>query len=221
MASQYLSRTTKKAGFSLIELIAVLAITTAVATLAIPAFSSVLRSSQLSEGAQIMVDQLNYARQAALSKNRAVEVRLLQYAEMQMPGEKVGDPQTGKFRALQLFEISELGTARALGKVWRLPESIIIDSGGTLSSLIASALPLPNVPTLTTTPVPSAEKQGPYRVTSFRFLPDGSTNLSPAATRWFLTLHDIRDGDGPPVTPKNFFTIQIDANNGHIRTIRP
>ncbi len=119
------------AGFSLLELLTVIAIFGVLASFTMPAVSTVMRASDLRTGSQIVSEQLGLARQMAISKNRSVEVRLYQYA---IPSDTGG----GKFRAIQTFEIRESGEAVPLGRVYRLPASILIDSGGYLSSIISS-----------------------------------------------------------------------------------
>ena len=206
------------------ELLVVLAIISVMLGLVVPAANTMLRGSQMTQGSQMVNDQLELARQTALSTNRTVEVRFYQFADPQTPGETTGSPSTGKYRALQLFEIQESGSAVALGKVQIVPPSIIIDSGATLSSIIGSGSASPAVPTLSgtqTVPIPRVGTQ--YNSVAFRFLPDGSTNLSPTSgNQWFVTLHNLTDGDPvKPVPPPNYYTVQVDATNGHIKNFRP
>ncbi len=117
------------AGFSLLELLAVIAVFGIIASFTMPAVSSVMRASDLRSGSQILSEQLGLARQMAIAKNRSVEVRLYQYAVSPETG-------AGKFRAIQTFEILDSGVAQPLGRIYRLPSSILIDSGSTLSSII-------------------------------------------------------------------------------------
>ncbi|XHR28375.1 MAG: Verru_Chthon cassette protein D [Chthoniobacteraceae bacterium] len=218
-------RAVLRRGFTLIELLFVLAIMAILAALVGPSVNTLLRPSQLTQGAHLVCDQLSLARQTAISRNLITEVRFYQYADTTVPGEQPGNAATGKYRAMQMFQIQESGSAVALSKVQRLPASLVIDSGSPLSSLIGQALAAPNVPTLATgntVKVPIAQAGTSYNTACFRFLPSGATNLSPLATsRWFLTLHSLKDGDSLAAPPANFFTIQIDACNGHLKTFRP
>lgn len=213
--------------FTLIEVLAVLGIMALIAVLALPAAGTVLRGSQLTQGAQTVSEQLGLARQLALSSNHKVEVRFYQFADSQAPGESTGTPSTWKFRAMQTFQIDESGVATPLGKMQMVPASIIIDSGASLSSVLDAGA----TPSLQKTWYPS--KGDPqvslprnvginYNCCAFRFLPSGATTL-PASGQWFLTLHNINDGDKLAMNSKqvNFVTIQIDPSNGHLRTFQP
>lgn len=210
-----------RGGFTLLELLVVIAIIGLIVAVVTPSAASLMRGSQLTQGALMVGEQLHKARQLALSKNRPVEVRFYQYGD-------AGEQAAGSgsyFRALQLFEVQETGSFSPLGKVTRIPDSVIIDGGATLSSLIgeASASSKPALAAGSTLNVPLPRVGTQYNSVSFRFLPGGATDLpkTPGAA-WFLTLHELKDGDRlSPVPPSNFFTIQVDPFNGHVKNHRP
>jgi uncharacterized protein (TIGR02596 family) len=219
------------AGFTIIELLAVVAIIALVTAFAVPATSTMLRGSQLTQGAQMVSDQLSLARQTALAKSHSVEVRIYQFSDPSVPGEVGGAASKGKYRALQSFEIEDSGAPVAIGKMQTVPQSVMIDAGGAsssgsncLSTIISSAQGSPTVPTLVTgqalgVTIPRAGKA--YNAACFRFLRDGSTNFSSSSSQWFITLHNLTDGDNLQSPPHDFVTIQVDSANGHIRTFRP
>lgn len=205
-------------GFSMIELLAVMAVMGLLATFVAPSIQSMVCGTQLTQGAQILTDNLALARQAALARNHTVEVRLFQYGDPGVPGEKADDPDSGKYRALQIIDVSAGDVP--LTKVIRLPDSIEIDASSTYSSLISSASAGDSAPRMSTgaaetTAIPRAGTN--YNFIAFKFKPGGSTNLA-AASSWFLTLRNIQNEDGPL---ENFVTIQIDPINGHVRSFRP
>ena len=206
-------------GFTLVELLVVIAIITILGALAIPSINAVMGGAQLTSGSQMLSDQISLARQTALSSNHDVEVRFYQFADPNMPGEQANSPSTGKYRAMQAFEMLDSGTAVQLGKIQRIPSSIIIDSGAQLSTLLSSS----QQKTWTTSdPQVSLPVFGTsYNCRVFRFHPDGSTNLSPPTSQWFLTLHSIGKGDALAQPPANFFTILVYASNGHVQSFRP
>jgi len=211
-------------GFTIVELLMVIAIMALIVGLCNPSTSALQKSLQLTQATQMVGSQLELARQMATTRNHPVEVRFYQFGDPQTPGEQASNPASGKYRALQSFEVLESGTPKALGKVLYLPASVIIDSGVALSSLIGSAQPSPFVPTTSegtaNGSIPHA--QNAYNLVSFRFQPDGSTNLPKTSEQqWFLTLHYKFDGNGLSSPPKNFSTLQINASNGHIKSFRP
>ena len=129
---------TRPQAFTLIEMIAVMAIAVILITLLVPATTQILGGSDLTQTNQLLTNQLALARQQALTQNHPVEVRFYQFADTGA-GESVTSPSTWKYRAVQSFVISEAGTATPLGKLSRFPNTIIIDKGATLSTLLGNA----------------------------------------------------------------------------------
>lgn len=209
-------------GFSLIELVVVVAIIGIIAVFAVPAAGTIIRGSQLTQASQVMTDQISLARQFALTKNRAVEVRFYRFADIEAPGEDLDKPETGKFRALQLFEISENGTPSPLGKIHRFPVAVMMNSD-LLSTLVdenGTGDQAPRKPNDSDPELPRGVKRK-YEFSSFRFRPDGSTNLLPNKT-WYVTVHQVTDVVRDKKTPPpNFFTLQIDPVSGTSKSYRP
>lgn len=206
---------------SLLELLVVIGIMLALAVLLAPPATALMRSMSLTQAGQVVLDQFSYARQAALSRNRTIEIRFYQFGDPETPGESSSNPSGGKFRGFQMFEISEHGVATPIRKFQRLPKPIIIDSGDTLSSILSrptvasgSALNFP-IPIVGTS----------YNCISIFFQPDGTPKASnlTSSDRWFLTLHCLSDGDrlSAGAIPSNFLTLQIEAANGHFKIYRP
>jgi uncharacterized protein (TIGR02596 family) len=236
-------------GFSLIELLVVMLIIGIVAAFLVPATGTILRGSQLTQGSQILVDQFSLARQYALAKNHPVQVRLIRYADPEVPGEVVNGVVSaagGAFRAIQIVDaidgVDSKGNPtvyyQPVDKPQLLPQAIIMDQDTTtkLSTLIldrkeltsdttASGLTPIHIATPgTTDPVMPRGIKLNYDFVYFRFMPDGSTDL-PATTTldahgaWFVTLHNINDKAG--VVPANFFTLQVDPVSGTLKQFRP
>ena len=211
------SRATR--GFTLIELMMVVAIIGVIAALTMPAFLSTLRGSQLTQGAQALSAEMEFARQTAMTQNRIVEVRFYKVGVTSLLGKASGSAGEDKFRAFQSFALDTDGHATPLEKVHWLPDTIIIDSSATLSTLLGSGQAKSWTALDPQVPLPGARMA--YSASAFQFKPDGSTSLSTLTQAWFLTLHSVTDGDGLTSLPKNFFTLQIDPQNGRVRNYRP
>jgi hypothetical protein len=109
-----------------------------------------------------------------------------------------------------------------------LPQSIILNPSSTFSPILTqqTAYPLPVSPASTDPQTyPRTSNTYPNGVTytflPFRFNPDGSTNLLPQTSQWFVTLQNINDQPTTTTPPKNFFTILIDPVGGTLRLYRP
>jgi uncharacterized protein (TIGR02596 family) len=225
-------RSRLKQAFSLVELLVVIAIIGIIATFAVPAVQGMLKGSALTTAAGLMVDQVSLARQHALSKNRIVEVRFYRFADNEIPGEVSTDPETGHFRALQYFEMSEAGVMVPVGKVARLPDTVIMNPGPLLSNLLMED---PNKVIDADSVRDPAMPRGvehDYKYVAFRFFPDGTTSLSSTGTagkgsekgRWYITVHAISDlgrTQDNTLPPPNFFTWFIDPVSGNSKVLRP
>ena len=238
-------RDPRKSGFSLVELLAVIAIIIAIAAFAIPAASTLLRSSQLSQGSQLLVDQISLARQQAITRNKVIEIRFYRYADPEIGGESAEDLKSWKFRGFQVMEISESGIALPVSQMLRLPEQVVMADFGNLSTILSD--PTQKTARKNVKEDTAAQKTAPllprkidynYEYAWFRFYPDGSTNLSPtggtgssqsAGGRWFITVYNARQrftespGADTATVPKafDFFTVQIDPVSGALRTYKP
>lgn len=216
----------RRQAFSLIELIIVISVIVIIAAFTIPAMNTLLKGSQLTQGANLLVAQLNIARQQALSRNRQIEVRFYRFADPEIPGEDVTDLKTGKFRAIQLFQVLPTGVAVPIDKVQVLPGGVIFAyaEGQGLSSLIdlPSALK-PKKPGIDDKAAPLLPRgvDLKYEYVSFKFLQDGSTDRSPTA-KWFVTVIGINDKlESATKPPPNFFTVQVDPVSGVTKIYRP
>jgi uncharacterized protein (TIGR02596 family) len=225
--------------FTIIELLAVIGIITVVIVFAVPAANSIMRGSQLSQGSQALSDQLGFARQLALSKNRAIEVRFYRFGDPETPGEDDTDPETGKWRAFQLFQVLDNGATVPEGEMKRLPRIVVMDPNeySTLLSEDYRGKPKKGADDTTAPELPirvgEREVGRNYDYLSFRFLPDGSTDLPARAKKieagttttsendtWYVTLVSLGD-DGKDIGQINYFTLQLDPISGTTKSFRP
>jgi len=207
-----------KHAFSLIELLVVIAIIAIIGAFAVPAAGQLLKGSSLTQAANSLTDQTATARQQALTRNRSVEVRFYSFADPELPGD------VAQYRALQYFEITDSGIPNPTGKFVRFPDTVIMNSDSTLSSVLGSLTakqPGANDPDL-----PRGVAKN-YTYVAFRYQPDGSTSLSPTGGPsnglWFITVHLLSDlgraqGGNPP---PNFFTWMVDPVSGSTKILRP
>lgn len=218
-------------GFSLIELLVVMAIIIMLMALVVPASTSMMAASRLTTAASSVSGLLSYARQNAIASNHTMEVRFYRYGDPEVPGEKANDPTTGRFRAVQLFEYQENGVARAVTKAEPLPGGIIFDAGTedpktTLSSLFgkqhekqftpAGGSGAPQLDPKVNLPRGVGTN---YDCMAFQFSPSGITNLG--FGNWFVTLHKANDGDNLGQPPPNYATLQVEPVSGAVKTYRP
>jgi uncharacterized protein (TIGR02596 family) len=191
-----------KAAFSLLELLVVVAIIALLATLAVPAFNSVNRGREIEVAGVQLADALGLARQSAMSKNRATEVRFFR-----LPGRT--DP-TEAFRTLQVFEVLDDGTTRPIGKPSRLPEQVTISEDAQWSSLFGVGV----LDQLSATNIPGVGAVSSVRI--LRFRATGRTQLANLSSNYFLTILPTTSSQ-----TNNFATVQIDPLTGRTRTFRP
>jgi uncharacterized protein (TIGR02596 family) len=226
-----------QSGFTLVELLAVVAMIAVVIAFAVPATTQIMKGSSLAQGSQLVNDTLLLGRQYAISRSRPIEVRFYRYGDPNTPGEKFDDPSSGKWRAIQLFDVFENGAVLPASEMTRLPQGVIIHPEE-YSTLVREQL-RPHIDAsgdLTAPEIPldvDNRKVGRnYWISAFRFLPDGSTDLPPTAStngsddpstsdadRWYITMVGLAD-ENKSVSQMNFFTIQIDSLTGALKSFR-
>jgi uncharacterized protein (TIGR02596 family) len=193
------------AGFSLLELIIVMAILIALLAASVTTFQKSARASNVASAGEIVAGNLSLAQQIANTYNRQVEVRFYR-----MPD----DNGIMAYRALQLFRVESSGN-KAATKPIRFPQSVILASATDKTSFLTLTQQTPDASS------PRLPRVGTnYQYVAFQFKPTGETNLDPDS-KWFLTL--ILDND-PIVAsglPANFLTIQIDPVSGKPSVFRP
>ena len=206
-------------GFSLVEILLVVAILAGLISLSVPAFNRMVTASNLAAGGQSLADQLSLARQTAITKNAQVEVRLYQLPDPARPDSKTPT----LYRAFQSFALGSGGSeTNAIAKPTFLPRSIVFLSSPTVSSLLPSGSTAPPLlvageaaGTRFGGSIPSA-----YNYMAFHFNPDGSTDLDPR-TAWYISLAFEKAPLGASGVPADFITVQLDPLSGRVKLFRP
>ncbi len=215
-----MNRTFRKRGFSLMELLVVLAVISILAVLIAPAIRGTLSSYQLDSTGQTVINQLNLARQTALSRGHAVQVRfyLLPAYNSSISGTPV------VYRGMQSFIESDpiqggtsvSVTATPITKPIFFPTPVIISSV-TTPAPVSPLLPATPADADVTNPLPLYNTN--YKVATFHFKSDGSTDLTSTTNSLSLVLQ--YEKAGPNGLPANFQTTSINPLNGAVRSFRP
>jgi uncharacterized protein (TIGR02596 family) len=233
------SSTVCRRGFSLIEMLVVVAIVAMLLALATPALTRTMQASRLSSASEAMMGSIAEAQQTALASNSPVEMRFFSFME--------DADQAPVYHSYQLFKITQTtqgsgGSATLketlvpVGNLIRLPDGIVIPVDANLTGIFtvsgSSSAGLPDKKENSQVGY-SGVAGATYN--AIRFMPDstcrtvGATANGLAAlifqTNLQLNFFTITFSSGSAVTlaklPKNFFTIQIDPYTGKARSYKP
>lgn len=200
-------------GFSLIELLTVVAIIALMAALVVPAISGISRSYQMTAAGHAVLNHLVQARQIAITRGYPVQVRFYK-----LPGYMEANSATpSTYRAMQTFiegdPVVSGGTTTV--PVSAISKPLFFNSPVEILAGQSSLLTLP----ATTSPQETLPGFGKnYNYVSFRFKPSGQTDLTATASGLTLALStDVKGGTLPP----NFRALEIDPVSGAVRDYAP
>lgn len=199
-------------GFSLTELLVVIAVLLFLVTLSVPLISSVMRSSSLNAAGTELVQALTEAQQQAANFNTTVVVEFIRHR----------DPDSSErgFYTYRLIQFAEDGSRVGFGGFRKLPAGMVITDDNEFSTLLAGD----NLPV--SRGITEDAFEDTIDVIGFEFLPDGGTNLPNAPQsgddQWFVTILPARfDLDRNRNNLKNFVTVQIDPATGAVTRYQP
>ena len=178
--------------FTLLEMLVVLAIAAILVGISVPAYLQITQASVLTTASNQVLDQLNLARQEALSLNQEVEVR---FYSLPSPNNSA----VNVYRAMQPFGLnltSNPASTNALSRPVFFPVQVQMASSTTLSTLLDTTRTDTYTGTGTSASYPLPSVGLTYAYTAFRFKSDGSTTLTSPLC---LTLHLVSNppGDHP------------------------
>jgi len=195
-------------GFSLVELLCVLAIISLLAVLSVTGIQRIVLSTNLTTSASMVVDALNLARQRAISNNSPVEVRFYQVPD--------SNNSTLQYRALGIYQINTDGP-QLIHKIIYLNGNVIFSNAQTFGTLLTYS------GTSTGPLIPSGPPPN-YTYWYFQYRSDGSTNLNTQPTSsdtWHVMLYNSNRPPTGTTPPSNYISIQLDPISGRTETFQP
>ena len=182
-----------RAGFSLLELLVVMAVLGLLAVLVVPSLQGILGGRNLENAANIVSSQLQLARQSALSRNALVQWQVI----------KVPDPRNNDAAAFRLVRclIMESGSRqwKPLGRPEWLPSSYWVDEDTARSPVLDQS----------TTAAGISPANSPAAWVTF----DGAGRATLSSSGNWLTVVGRN--------PADIIAVQIDPVNGRVRNFRP
>jgi len=206
----------KRAGFTLVELLLVIAVLTLLAMATVPAMRGSLDGITIRGAADLMESEFSLGRQAALSRNLPVEVRIYRY-----------DDGSGAAWRMVATVIPAAVSNQAAdewitpGRV--LPGGVVMDDSEEYSTVLSNTMSEGDVRQRPWTGVeagtaPGKLKDLPY--VAFRFKPDGSTSLG-GAEPWCLTLKNPLSQSVGNAPAANYVSLVLDSHTGRVLFYQP
>jgi len=191
----------RRPGFSLVELLMVMAIIVALGAAVLPAITNVSDGMRLTNATQMLMDEILVARATALSRNLPVEVWFVQ------------DGETSEYRLLRTAVIDNSERTTWVTGYKRLPAGVAMTAAGGRSNLIA----VQNARTL-----PDLALKG----VALRINPSGQCEVADESATigpnevLFVTVVLARHASSAEL-PANFSTVQINPINTRLTMFRP
>lgn len=197
--------------FTLVELLSTIAVMATLMAITGPAMTSLMDSSNLSNGGQMLADQFGLARQIASAKNRPIEVRIIEMS---------GSPSSAP-NAFQLWmEDPATGNTVPISKLAAMPPNTVV---GLDQTEVSPALErLPHTELVAGSDEANA-MPGASAYYSLQIAPGGT--VSPAVpvsemNEFYLTVVTANSATSTSL-PSNYVTVQVNPTTGTPLLYRP
>lgn len=199
-------------GFTLIEILAVIAVIAILVAMTIPLTTGATDSRRVSAEADSLTSQIAYAQLLAASSGQPVEVRY--YLQ---PITETDD--TSYVRGSQIMVTNTEGIFQPDGRIRKLEGKVIIHPSAEFSSIIGGE---PNPPDPNASDVGNGLAEE-LEYHALRILPSGATTLGQGGTmnHWTLTLVNWNPVMSETELPDDFVTLQVDPFTTKLRRYEP
>jgi uncharacterized protein (TIGR02596 family) len=207
--------TVRSRAFTLIELLAVIAVIGLITATTVPMLFSTMKANRLSAAGEELVNRISLAQQMAVSRNHEIELRFYHYVDPEDPASK--DHYRSTLIAQPAPDPNAPGSVETivLSDMSYLRNGIVIANDETLSPILTEA---------SRNDYPDADGRIRGATASYktiRFFPDGSCDVILVTNKAYLTVVEERDFAVVGGIPKNFFAVQVDHYTSRATTYRP
>lgn len=208
MNSHSLMPSPRTQGFSLTELLVVIALMTILMAAAVPSTNSLLENNNITQTGQLLADQFAMARQAASVRNRTVEIRLI----------KLSVQSTQRYSAVQLWAPdTTTGTLAPINRLMTFPKNVTLSENSAYSPFLSKLA----TATMSATAGPMLANAA---YATLRIRPNGVVEPVPANTtdraNLFFTVLNYRFATASSL-PNNYATVQLNPDTGSAQIYRP
>ena len=226
-----------RAGFTLVEMLVVLAIISILAILSFPAMKGVLGSMDLRGGTNMVTAQFELARQTASTRNLAAELRIYQDPNTTDPSAATGNTAYRIVAVVIPKTVSGAATDEYVSPGLALPGDVVFDQSSTYkySTLLnpSTATGDSNGNTRQVLSTDSSQDTGaPIQIRNrtymkITYLPNGTVNLPITSTTsgtWCLSLRNVHAAavTGTHAAPAtDYITLVLDPATSRARVYQP
>lgn len=187
-----------RAGFSLMEMLVVMAVVTILLSLAGNGLRTTWRSQQIYTSATNLMQAFSLAKSNAVRFNMPVQVRIYRFQDGDLTS---ADPQYRAYQVVSVKAGQDQDQFSEVSELQRFEGTTIMSKFPQFSSLVTGDTKMPN--------------SSDYSYVAVEFRPDGSTNLETNPTQpWTITLVSDWGADDPSKLAKDARTLVISPDTG-------